>query len=365
MLRWDETWHRLLEWTSGQAKAERLAAQVLDAEEEYSALDPSHPLGGRDRGKDALVLRNGVRWVMAVYFPRGKKTFGAIRTKFIADFDGVVANAAQGMAFVTNQELTLAQRQQLREAVDGPVDLFHLERVTHILDRPSMHAVREQFLDIPAVRLAGDEPSTDELERDLREALRLEYSFLSTRGLPHDLREGEPRLPMDEVYVPLRVRVPAEAEIGEALDRLSYRERRVLELRFGLGDFRRTLVEVGRTFNVSSERIRQIEASDLSRIRTELLGSPTMARLGLDLDWRATSELILGRHRGVPVTEALGGRRLVVLGGPGSGKSTLTRWLTWAMASGRRELLSHVPEGGLPFQDLGRRVGRPAAHQHV
>ncbi len=68
MERWDETWHRLLEWTNGQAKAERLAGQVLRAEEEYSRLDPSHPLGGPDGGKDGLVLRNGVPWIMAVYF---------------------------------------------------------------------------------------------------------------------------------------------------------------------------------------------------------------------------------------------------------------------------------------------------------
>jgi RNA polymerase primary sigma factor len=48
--------------------------------------------------------------------------------------------------------------------------------------------------------------------------------------------------------------------LREALENLSYRERRVLELRYGLGDRHpRTLDEVGRTFNVTRERIRQIE----------------------------------------------------------------------------------------------------------
>ena len=41
MKRWDETWHRLLDWTSGQAPSERLSAQVLLADG-FSCLDPSH-----------------------------------------------------------------------------------------------------------------------------------------------------------------------------------------------------------------------------------------------------------------------------------------------------------------------------------
>ena len=48
--------------------------------------------------------------------------------------------------------------------------------------------------------------------------------------------------------------------LRKALENLGYRERRVLELRYGLGgEHPRTLDEVGRTFNVTRERIRQIE----------------------------------------------------------------------------------------------------------
>ncbi len=55
--------------------------------------------------------------------------------------------------------------------------------------------------------------------------------------------------------------------LREALGNLSYRERRVLELRYGLGDQRpRTLDEIGRTFNVTRERIRQIEHQALSKL---------------------------------------------------------------------------------------------------
>jgi hypothetical protein len=69
--RWDETWHRLSEWTSGQGPSERLAAQIL-LEEGFVDLDPSHPLGGKDGKKDAVAWRNSEKHVMAVYFPRGK-----------------------------------------------------------------------------------------------------------------------------------------------------------------------------------------------------------------------------------------------------------------------------------------------------
>jgi RNA polymerase primary sigma factor len=54
-----------------------------------------------------------------------------------------------------------------------------------------------------------------------------------------------------------------------ALENLSYRERRVLELRYGLGgEHPRTLEEVGRTFNVTRERIRQIENQSLKKLQS-------------------------------------------------------------------------------------------------
>ena len=69
---------------------------------------------------------------------------------------------------------------------------------------------------------------------------------------------------------------PAEAasyqllkeQVDDVLGTLSERERRVLQLRFGLQDGRsRTLEEVGREFGVTRERIRQIEAKALRKLR--------------------------------------------------------------------------------------------------
>jgi RNA polymerase primary sigma factor len=57
-------------------------------------------------------------------------------------------------------------------------------------------------------------------------------------------------------------------QIDEVLSSLTHREQRVLVLRFGLEDGRsRTLEEVGQEFNVTRERIRQIEAKALRKLR--------------------------------------------------------------------------------------------------
>jgi RNA polymerase primary sigma factor len=63
--------------------------------------------------------------------------------------------------------------------------------------------------------------------------------------------------------------------LREALENLPFRERRVLELRYGLdGEYPRTLDNVGQTFNVTRERVRQIEKQSLEKLHSlaEALG---------------------------------------------------------------------------------------------
>ncbi len=56
--------------------------------------------------------------------------------------------------------------------------------------------------------------------------------------------------------------------IGRALDGLSYREREIIRLRFGLADgYSYTLEEVGSLFDVTRERVRQIEAKAVEKLR--------------------------------------------------------------------------------------------------
>lgn len=167
MQRPDETWHRLREWTYGQPPSERLAAQILLASG-FENIDPIHPLGGRDGGKDAICEKDGARWAMAVYFPRGQMDFKDISNKFIGDLAGAKKNKASGIAFVTNQELTDGERKKLAALGDKApptisVELFHLERIVTLLDSSSLATVREQYLYIPAV------PNTKSLDKKLFE----------------------------------------------------------------------------------------------------------------------------------------------------------------------------------------------------
>jgi RNA polymerase primary sigma factor len=78
--------------------------------------------------------------------------------------------------------------------------------------------------------------------------------FLTDESLP---------LPDEEAEITLR-----KETLRKILGTLSSRERQVLELRYGLdGQHPRTLDEVGRTFNVTRERIRQIENQSLKKLR--------------------------------------------------------------------------------------------------
>ncbi|MED1917631.1 hypothetical protein P4V64_20140, partial [Bacillus thuringiensis] len=144
----DETWYRLLEWTKGQKAAERLASHIMYSEG-YNSVDPSHPLGGRDGGKDIICSKDGAVWIGAVYFPRGQKDFKTIRKKFLFDLDGVAKNDVDGIAFITNQELTVTERNKLMSAnKSSKIEVFHLERLVHILNKPTNYGIRLEYLDI-------------------------------------------------------------------------------------------------------------------------------------------------------------------------------------------------------------------------
>jgi RNA polymerase primary sigma factor len=79
----------------------------------------------------------------------------------------------------------------------------------------------------------------------------------------HFITDESVPLPEEAAEVTLR-----KETLEKILSQLSQRERKVLELRYGLnGEHPRTLDEVGRTFNVTRERIRQIENQSLKKLR--------------------------------------------------------------------------------------------------
>ena len=146
--RGDETWNRLLNWTEAQKASERLAGHIVAAEG-FRSIDPSHPLGGSDGLRDLICSGGGIRWVVAAYFPNGKRPFSEIKVKFEGDARGAIKNNVQGFVFVTNQDLKISERETLTES--APVDhveIYHLERIARILDSPVNYGIRLEFLDI-------------------------------------------------------------------------------------------------------------------------------------------------------------------------------------------------------------------------
>jgi hypothetical protein len=143
-----ETWHRLLEWDKGQSESERLAARLLSGQG-YSSVDPGHPLGGPDGGKDIVCTRDGQAHYVSVFFPRGQQPFSQIEKKLKSDLKKIKSKKPVGIVFFTNQELTLGQREKLdKTASPLSLDTFHLERIASCLDCPGGYGLRLEFLSI-------------------------------------------------------------------------------------------------------------------------------------------------------------------------------------------------------------------------
>jgi RNA polymerase primary sigma factor len=100
-----------------------------------------------------------------------------------------------------------------------------------------------------------------------KEPVSLETPVGSGEGdarLADFIEDDQHDAPLDVVSTTLR-----NSDLEDALRTLQWRERRVLELRYGLGgEHPRTLDEVGRTFNVTRERIRQIENQSLKKLQS-------------------------------------------------------------------------------------------------
>ena len=125
----------------------------------------------------------------------------------------------------------------------------------------------------------GREPSASEIGRELdllpdeveqiRRTAQAPVSLEKPVGdeeeseFGHFITDESVQLPDEVAEVTLR-----KETLVRILGTLSHREKRVLELRYGLnGEHPRTLDEVGRTFNVTRERIRQIENQSLKKLR--------------------------------------------------------------------------------------------------
>ena len=125
----------------------------------------------------------------------------------------------------------------------------------------------------------GREPTSEEIAREMgisvekvREIKKISQDPVSLEtpiGEEEDSHLGD-FIPDEDIPSPVDAAAYSmlQKQLREVLDTLSEREKKVLILRFGLDDGRpRTLEEVGREFNVTRERIRQIEAKALRKLR--------------------------------------------------------------------------------------------------
>ena len=125
----------------------------------------------------------------------------------------------------------------------------------------------------------GHDPSAEEIAERLempvdkvREIMRVAQEPVSLEtpiGEEEDSHLGD-FIPDDDIPAPAEAAAFTllKEQLMEVLDTLTEREEKVLRLRFGLDDGRaRTLEEVGKEFNVTRERIRQIEAKALRKLR--------------------------------------------------------------------------------------------------
>ena len=125
----------------------------------------------------------------------------------------------------------------------------------------------------------GREPKPDEIAKEMdlpeekvREILKIAQEPVSLEtpiGEEEDSHLGD-FIPDDDAPAPAEAAAFSmlKEQLIEVLDTLTPREQKVLRLRFGLDDGRaRTLEEVGKKFDVTRERIRQIEAKALRKLR--------------------------------------------------------------------------------------------------
>ncbi len=145
----------------------------------------------------------------------------------------------------------------------------HMVETINKLIRVSRHLLQE----------LGREPQPEEIAKEMslpvekvREIMKIAQEPVSLEtpiGEEEDSHLGD-FIPDDDAPAPAEAAsfTLLKEQLIDVLDTLTPREEKVLRLRFGLDDGRaRTLEEVGREFNVTRERIRQIEAKALRKLR--------------------------------------------------------------------------------------------------
>ena len=145
----------------------------------------------------------------------------------------------------------------------------HMVETINKLNRIERQLIQELGREPSDKELAEKMDMTEEKIRDIKKISQDPVSIDKPVGEEEDSHLGD-FIASDEATLPDEVvsRTLLKEELMEVLGTLSEREANVLKRRFGLDDGRqRTLEEVGREFGVTRERIRQIEAKAIRKLR--------------------------------------------------------------------------------------------------
>ncbi|HBI73933.1 MAG TPA: RNA polymerase sigma factor RpoD [Lachnospiraceae bacterium] len=145
----------------------------------------------------------------------------------------------------------------------------HMVETINKLIRVSRQLLQEFGRDPTPEEIAKEMGMSEDKVRDIMKISQEPVSLETPIGEEEDSHLGD-FIPDDDAPAPAESAAFTllKEQLIDVLDTLTPREEKVLRLRFGLDDGRaRTLEEVGREFNVTRERIRQIEAKALRKLR--------------------------------------------------------------------------------------------------
>jgi len=145
----------------------------------------------------------------------------------------------------------------------------HMVETINKLMRVSRQLLQEYGREPTPEEIAKEMDITEEKVREILKIAQEPVSLETPIGEEEDSHLGD-FIPDEDVPAPAEAAAFSmlKEQLVEVLDTLTDREQKVLKLRFGLEDGRaRTLEEVGKKFDVTRERIRQIEAKALRKLR--------------------------------------------------------------------------------------------------